>query len=101
LVINVPATAPAADNDVWHIRVSRDANSSVVLDDMPGDARLIGVVIETQAAPPRTLEMPCLFFLFKETRSPGGLPPSLCRPWEFFGESNRCARVENGLEDTV
>jgi hypothetical protein len=55
LVINVPATAPAADNDVWHIRVSRDANSSVVLDDMPGDARLIGVVIETQEAPRRTL----------------------------------------------
>src|SRR6476659_10400306 len=41
LVINVPATAPAADNDVWHIRVSRDANSSVVL--------------ETQEAPRRTL----------------------------------------------
>lgn len=55
LVINVPATAPAADNDVWHIRVSRDANSSVVLDDMPGDARLIGVVIETQEAPRQTL----------------------------------------------
>jgi hypothetical protein len=26
-----------------------------VLDDMPGDARLIGVVIETQEAPRRTL----------------------------------------------
>jgi len=51
LVFNVPATAPAADNDVLHIRVSRDANSSVVLDDMPGDARLIHVVIETQEAP--------------------------------------------------
>ncbi len=50
LVINVTEVAPAANNDVWHIRVSRDANSSVVLDDMPGDARLIGVVIETQEA---------------------------------------------------
>src|SRR6476620_6436301 len=50
LVINVTEAAPAANNDVWHIRVSRDANSSVVLDDMPGDARLIGVVIETQEA---------------------------------------------------
>lgn len=50
LVINVAATAPAANGDVLHIRLSRDANSSAVLDDMPGDARLMGVVIETQAA---------------------------------------------------
>jgi hypothetical protein len=55
LVINVAATAPTADNDVWHIRIRRDANSSVVLDDMPGDARLIGVVIETQEAARGTL----------------------------------------------
>ena len=51
LVINVTGKAPAANNDVLHIRVSRDANSSVVLDDMPGNARLIGVVIETQEVP--------------------------------------------------
>lgn len=55
LVINVTDTAPAANNDVLHIRVSRDANSSVVLDDMPGDARLFGVVIETQEAPRQVL----------------------------------------------
>lgn len=55
LVISVAGKAPAANNDVLHIRVSRDANSSVVLDDMPGDARLIGVVIETQEAPRQTL----------------------------------------------
>jgi hypothetical protein len=48
LVINVPPNAPSADHDALHIRVSRDANSSAVLDDMPGDARLIGIVIETQ-----------------------------------------------------
>ena len=55
LVINVPANATAANNDPLHVRVSRDANSSVVLDDMPGDARLIGVVIEIQEAPRQTL----------------------------------------------
>ena len=48
LVINVAPTANGAHNDALHIRVSRDANSSVVLDDMPAVARLIGVVIETQ-----------------------------------------------------
>jgi hypothetical protein len=50
LVINVTETAHAENNDVLHIRVSRDANSSVVLDDMPGDARLFGVVIESEEA---------------------------------------------------
>jgi hypothetical protein len=54
LVINV-ATAPAADNDVLHLRVTRDANSSVVLDDMPGDARLIGVVVEVHEGSRQTL----------------------------------------------
>ncbi len=48
LVVIVPEKTPAANTDILHIRVSRDANSSVVLDDMPGDARLIGVVIEIQ-----------------------------------------------------
>lgn len=48
LVVNVTEKTPAPHNDVLHIRVSRDANSSVVLDDMPGDARLIAVVIEIQ-----------------------------------------------------
>jgi hypothetical protein len=47
LAINVAGTPAAANTDPLHIGVSRDANSSVVLDDMPGDARLIGVVIET------------------------------------------------------
>ena len=47
LVIHVVVKAPAAGNDRFHIRLSRDANSSVVLDDMPGNARLIGVAIET------------------------------------------------------
>ena len=51
LVIDVTETAHPENNDVIHIRVSRDANSSVVLDDMPGDARLFGVVIETHEAP--------------------------------------------------
>ena len=55
LVIDVTETAPAANGEVWHIRVSRDANSSVVLDDMPGNARLFGVVIETQEAPRQAL----------------------------------------------
>ena len=55
LVINVTETASAGNNDVLHIRVSRDANSSVVLDDMPGDARLLGIVIETQEAPRQAL----------------------------------------------
>ena len=55
LVINVTEAAPAGTNDALHIRVSRDANSSVVLDDMPGDARLLGVVIETQEAPRQAL----------------------------------------------
>ena len=55
LVINVAAKAPAANNDLLHIRVSRDANSSVVLDDMPGDARLISIVIETHEVPQQTL----------------------------------------------
>jgi hypothetical protein len=50
LVINLVAEAPARGNDVWHIRLSRDANSSVVLDDMPGDARLVRVGIETHEA---------------------------------------------------
>jgi hypothetical protein len=49
IVINVATTAPAADSDVLHVRVTRDANSSVVLDDMPGDARLIGVVLNASA----------------------------------------------------
>ena len=48
LVVNVTEKTPASHNDVLHIRVSRDANSSVVLDDMPGDARLIAVVIDIQ-----------------------------------------------------
>jgi hypothetical protein len=48
VVLNVAAKTTASSHDLLHIRVSRDANSSVVLDDMPGDARLIGVVIETQ-----------------------------------------------------
>jgi len=48
LVINVAEKGAAANGGAWHVRVSRDAHSSVVLDDMPGDARLIGVVIETQ-----------------------------------------------------
>jgi len=47
LVIDVVVNAAPAKNDGLHIRLSRDANSSVVLDDMPGDARLIGVAIET------------------------------------------------------
>ena len=47
LVIHLVVKAPAEGNDGLHIRLSRDANSSVVLDDMPGDARLIGVAIET------------------------------------------------------
>ena len=47
LVIHLVVEGPAADNGGLHIRLSRDANSSVVLDDMPGDARLIGVAIET------------------------------------------------------
>ena len=46
-VIHLAVNAPARGNDGLHIRLSRDANSSVVLDDMPGDARLIGVAIET------------------------------------------------------
>jgi hypothetical protein len=51
LVVIVSEKTRASNNDVLHIRVSRDANSSVVLDDMPGNARLIGVVIETQEVP--------------------------------------------------
>ena len=47
LVFDVVVNAAAVKNDSLHIRLSRDANSSVVLDDMPGDARLIGVAIET------------------------------------------------------
>ena len=47
LVIQVVVKVPPANNERFHIRLSRDANSSVVLDDMPGDARLIGVAIET------------------------------------------------------
>ena len=47
LVINVVVKAAVANNGGLHIRLSRDANSSVVLDDMPGDARLISVAIET------------------------------------------------------
>jgi len=50
LVIEVVAKDPAPDNDVLHIRISRDANSSVVLDDMPGDARLLAVGIGTYEA---------------------------------------------------
>lgn len=55
LVINVPAATPAANDDVLHVRIRRDANSSVVLDDMPGDAHLISVVIATEEGAPRTL----------------------------------------------
>jgi hypothetical protein len=55
LVITLAAKAPAATNDVLRIRLSRDANSSVVLDDMPGNARLIGVGIETHEAPRQAL----------------------------------------------
>lgn len=47
LVIKIVVKAAAPNNDGLHIRLSRDANSSVVLDDMPGNARLIGVGIET------------------------------------------------------
>jgi hypothetical protein len=46
LIINVVVKAAALNNDGLHVRLSRDANSSVVLDDMPGDARLIGVGID-------------------------------------------------------
>ena len=55
LVINVTGATSAANKDVLHVRIRRDANSSVVLDDMPGDAHLIGVVIETEEGAPRTL----------------------------------------------
>ena len=47
LVINIVVRAPASKSDALRIRLSRDANSSTVLDDMPGDARLIGVAVET------------------------------------------------------
>ena len=50
LVIQLATPTPAANDDVLHIRLSRDANSSVVLDDMPGNARLIGVAVKTQEA---------------------------------------------------
>jgi hypothetical protein len=46
-VIQLVVKASAVNNDRLHIRLSRDANSRVVLDDMPGAARLIGVTIET------------------------------------------------------
>ena len=55
LVITVAAAPSATNNDVLHVRIRRDANSSVVLDDMPGDAYLIGVVIETEEGSPRAL----------------------------------------------
>src|SRR5689334_11938154 len=55
LTISAAAAAASGNHEAWHIRVSRDANSSVVLDDMPGDARLIGVVIETPEASRQTL----------------------------------------------
>ena len=55
LLIHVTETVSGENDDLLHVRVSRDANSSVVLDDMPGNARLIGVVIETQQAPRQAL----------------------------------------------